>query len=207
MGRLANTIIDTVTFGAVDDALGLKRADAATQQAAEVQAQASEQAIGEQRRQFDISQQNIQPFQQAGVSALEQQQELLNDPGSFQESPGQRFLRERGERSLLRNQAAIGGLGGGNVRSALQQQGIGFAAQDFNNQFSRLGQVAGQGQTAVQNINAMGQNVASNIGQFGQRAAEARASGLLGTAQNNANLTSQLLNLGAQGFGASMGGK
>ncbi|GAG37164.1 unnamed protein product, partial [marine sediment metagenome] len=75
-------------------------------------------------------------------TAQEQQQAAF---AALNESPGQQFLRDRAQKNLLRNSAAIGGLGGGNVRSALVQQGIGFAQQDLQNQFSRLGQLAGQG--------------------------------------------------------------
>jgi len=205
MGKLVNDAIDVVTFGAVDDALGLKGADKATERAGQLQADAANQAIAEQRRQFDETQGSLAPFREAGANALQQQQDLLSGKTKFQDTPGQRFLRERAERSLLRNQSAIGGLGGGNVRSALQQQAIGLAAQDFGNQFSRLGQIAGQGQSAATNIGQFGQATAGNIGQFGQRASEARASGILGQQQNRAALTSQLLSLGGQVGGAALG--
>jgi len=214
MGNLVNNVINVATLGLIDDATGLKAANKATKEAGELQAAASEAAIVEQRRQFDIAQQNNQPFQQAGVTALGQQSTLLGLNGQeaqqqafnqFNQSPGQRFLRERAERSLLRNSAAIGGLGGGNVRSGLQQQAIGFAQQDFDNQFNRLGQLSGRGQTAVSNINQLGANTAGAIGQFGQNAAQARASGLLGQVQNESALTGQLLGLAGQGLGAMAG--
>lgn len=63
----------------------------------------------------------------------------------FTESPGQAYLRERGEQAVLRNAAATGGLGGGRVLQELQRQGMGMAAQDLDAQFGRLSQVAGQG--------------------------------------------------------------
>jgi len=86
-----------------------------------------------------------------GQSALQQQQTMLGMNGldaqnqsfdAFANSPGQQFLRDRQERALMRNAAAMGGLGGGNVRQALQDQAAGNAMQDYNNQFNRLGQVA-----------------------------------------------------------------
>lgn len=102
------------------------------------------------------------PFVQGGQQAFDLQAALSGAAGpeaqaerfrEFRSSPGQEFLRTEAERSLLRNQAAIGGLGGGNVRRALQEQAIGLASQDFGNQFNRLGQVAGQGgQFAQQRI-------------------------------------------------------
>ncbi len=161
--------------------------------AAKAQVKGQEAGIDEQRRQFDVTQQSLQPFQQAGEAALTQQQALLGLSGdeaqqqafaSFSESPGQQFLRERGQRNLLRNASAIGGLGGGNVRSALVQQGVGFAQQDFNNQFGRLGQLAGQGQAAATNVGQFGAQAAGNISNALVAGGQARASGI--TNQNTA---------------------
>jgi len=87
---------------------------------------------------------------------------------AFIESPGQAFLRERAEQALLRNQAAIGGLGGGNVRQELQEQAIGVAATQQQQQIQNLLAVAAQGQQA-----------AGQQGQF-QSAAGGQAAGVMG---------------------------
>ena len=163
MGNLVNKVVEIGTFGLVDDITGTEKAEQAAVQAGELQATAAEQGIDEQRRQFDITQQNLQeaqqfareqqqPFQQTGTDALNQQRILLGLGASpqvsgtgisslkdnrgpqfspleqqqqafaaFSESPGQRFLRDRQEKALLRNAASIGGLRGGNVRTAQQQ--------------------------------------------------------------------------------------
>lgn len=107
--------------------------------------QALQQGLGGS---LDLIARGFAPFVDPGVSAFERQAAQAGALGpeqqrqafaEFTASPGQAFLREQGEQALLRNQAAIGGIGGGNVRSELQRQGIGFAAQDFGNQFDRLG--------------------------------------------------------------------
>ena len=179
---------------------GALAADAAGS-AADVQAAATLAATGEQRRQFDVSQEQAEPFRQAGLGALEQQQALLGLSGpeagaeaisQFQESPGQQFIRQRQERALLRNQAAIGGLGGGNVRTALQQQAAGFAQQDFQNQLSRLGGIAGQGQVATTNIAQLGAGTAGNIGNLLQAGGQAQASGILGSGAAQSRFTQQV---------------
>ena len=124
---------------------------------------------GEQAQRDQLS-----PFSTAGVSALEQQQALLGMGsqeqqnaafGAFTESPGQKFMRDRAQKNLLRNSSAIGGLGGGNVRSDLVEQGAGFAAQDFNNQFARLGDLRTSGQNAATNIGQGALTTAGNIAQ------------------------------------------
>lgn len=164
----------------------------ASKRAGRAQERASEATVAEQRRQFDMTRQDLLPSLEAGNLAREQQQALLGLSGveaqqaafaGLQESPGQQFLRERGQRNLLRNAAAIGGLGGGNVRSELVQQGVGFAQQDLQNQFGRLGQLAGQGQQAATNIGQFGAQSATNIGNALQAGGRARASGILGQNQ------------------------
>ncbi|MEE8207873.1 MAG: hypothetical protein V3T88_02815 [Nitrosomonadaceae bacterium] len=169
--------------------------------AADAQRAAAAGGVSEERRQFDITQEAIEPFRQAGLGALEQQQALLGLSGQeaqqqafqqFQESPGQQFIRQRQERALLRNQAAIGGLGGGNVRTALQQQAAGFAQQDIQNQLSRLGGIAGQGQVATTNVAQLGAGTAGNISQLLQASGQARAGGILGAGAAQSQFTQQL---------------
>lgn len=281
MSGVVNSVVEVGTFGLVDDFTGVESAQDAAREAAGLQAQGAQAGIAEQRRQFDITQEQLAPFREAGASALEQQRILLGlgsspqidpnaerraelqqqisaipqsggggsglvgmigtaidsrnqqrleqlqselsaipaftpeDRGSaqeqqaqafaqLQESPGQRFLRERQQKALLRNQSAIGGLGGGNVRTALQEQAAGFAQQDLQNQFGRLGQLAGQGQAAGTSIGQFGAQTAGNIANLTQAGAEARASGILGAAQQESQFTNQLLNLGGQAAGAAM---
>ena len=215
MSGIVNKVVKVGSFGLIDDVTGVEGAQDAAKEAGRLQADASLAGIEEQRRQFDITQQNLQPFQEAGVSALQQQQALLGLSGAdaqqqafnqFTESPGQRFLRERQEKALLRNASAIGGLGGGNVRTALQEQAAGIAQQDFQNQFGQLGQLAGQGQSAVTNIGQFGAQTAGNIANLGQTAAEARASGILGSQQAEGQFRSSLLGLGGMALGGYLGG-
>jgi hypothetical protein len=93
---------------------------------------------------------------------------------NFNQSPGQEFLRNQGERSIVRNASATGGLGGGNVRRALAEYGTGAAAQDFNNQFQRGQQALGSQQNsagqAAQLAFGTGQGMSNNIGQAGVNA-------------------------------------
>lgn len=100
----------------------------------------------------------LQPWQTSGLKAFDMQAALSGALGAdaqaqayrnFQSSPGQQFLRDRAEQALLRNAAALGGLGGGRVRQELQRQAIGEASQDFNNAFNRIGTVAQGGLQAA----------------------------------------------------------
>jgi len=195
--------------GMVDDITG-KTGERAARDAAQTQAEAYGMGIDEQRRQFDISQENMAPWLEAGTGALGMQQDFLGLSGqeaqqsaydNYTMSPGQEFLRARGEKAITRNAAAIGGLGGGGVRSALQQQGIGFAAQDFGNHYNRLAGMSGTGQTAASNLGQLGSNTASNISNLMGQQGNARASGILGSAQSGIQGTNNLIGLGSMIFG------
>lgn len=116
----------------------------------------------------------------SGAMGPDAQQQAYRD---FAQSPGQQYLIDQSEKALLRNQAAIGGLGGGNVRQELQQNAIGLAAQDYGNQYNRLAALSGQGQQAagqlsnlrgtqaglesgiISGTGQMQSNLAGNIGQ------------------------------------------
>lgn len=102
----------------------------------------------------------LDPFSQRGGEAQKLALALAGGAGSeaafanFEDSPGQQFLRDRGEQAVLRNAAATGGTGGGNVLKELQQFGTGLAAQQVNN---RIGQLSGLGAQGLQAAQSQGQ--------------------------------------------------
>lgn len=130
----------------------------------------------------------------AGVLGPEAQQQAID---SFIQSPGQKFLRDEQEQSILRNQAAIGGLGGGRVRTALQEAALGRAGQFQQSQlenFRNIGQREEQTQANISNIltgggvdlanlrTGIGSNLA-NIG-FGFSAQQAPIASNIGVARS-----------------------
>lgn len=207
--------------------------EAAARTAGEVQATAAREALEEQRRQFGITQEQAEPFRQAELEALQrgaplraergetaleafrQQRALTGLAGAeaqqqamagLEASPAQQFIRERQQQSLLRSSAALGGLGGGQVRSELQQQAAGFASQDLQNQLARLSSLSGTGQVAPQVAQQLGMQRGQFAGQAGglmQAAGQAQAGGILGAQQARAGLQGQLL---GAGIGAGLGG-
>ena len=208
-------VVKIGTLGLVDDAFGEQAAADAAREAAGLQAEAGGRGLAETTRQFDITQATLAPSIEAGNLARDQQQAMLGLLGTdaqtqamtaLQESPSQAFIRKRAQRNLLQNSAAIGGLGGGNVRSALVEQGAGFASADIDQQFRRLQGLSSPGtQTAVQSGQLSGQFAGQQAGmQAG--IGQAQASGVLGAAQAQAQGTQQLLGLGALGLGAMTGG-
>jgi hypothetical protein len=116
----------------------------AARQASEAQAGMSQEAIAEQRRQFDEIRTLLSPFVQAGYTgmerlpgyitagerAFEQQAALAGLSGpeaqraaveAISGSPGFQESVRQGEEALLSRAAATGGLRGGNIQAALGQ--------------------------------------------------------------------------------------
>jgi len=117
---------------------------------------------------------------QSGALGAPAQQNAFNN---FNDSPGQQFLRDRGEQAVIRNAAAMGGVGGGNVQKALATFGQGLAQQDFDNQFNRLGQVSDRGFQATQ----LQSGIAQNQGAAGMNAANLGANYNFNTGQQMAS--------------------
>jgi hypothetical protein len=188
----------------VVDFLDPTGAQAAAEEAARVQSQAAVSAVPIQQQAFLGAQQNIQPFVGVGQAALGSRAALAGLGGQagqeaafaqIAESPGQRFIRDRQQRALLRNASAIGGLGGGNIRTALQEQAAGFAAQDIGAQRQELAQLSGGGLQAAGTLGGLGAATAGNIADLTQAEAAARATGILGSQQAQASGVEQALGL------------
>lgn len=117
----------------------------------------------------------FQPYAAAGENAINMEAALSGALGpeaqqmaqdAFIESPGQKYLREQQEKTLLRNTAAIGGLGGGNVRTALQEQAYGIAAQQQQQYLENLRSIASRGQDVAGSIAGLESSAANNLAQI-----------------------------------------
>lgn len=173
----------------------------AQQQIIDAQNQAQQQSVNAQQQSLSQIQSGtnsgvsaLAPLVQAGNQSTNLQAALSGSLGpeaqaaafaNFQDSPTQKFLRDQGELSVINQAAATGGTGGANVLKELQRFGTGLAAQDFQNQFNRLGDVANRGaQAAGQTANLFdqggqaGANIISSLG--GQRANQAGQLGQFG---------------------------
>ena len=178
--------------------------------AASAQAQASDAAIAEQRRQFDETVELLKPFVEAGQSALGDQMALLG-LGTPQEEadvisniaqgPEYQTLVRTGENAILQNASATGGLRGGNTQAALAQFRPEVLASLINQRYNRLGGISGMGQAAAAGQAAQGQVMASNVGDLLQQRGAAQAGGQLAQGQMYQNI------LGTLGQGAGFFGR
>jgi len=216
---------------------GASQAGKAAEQAGQTQAAASQAGIEEQRRQFDALVQimspyvqagtgamaRLAPYEQAGQQAFGQQQALIGLQGqpaqqqaidALQNSPQFQSLMQQGEGAILQNAAATGGIRGGNVQGALAQ----FRPQMLNalieQQYGRLGGMAGTGlgvtsdifntgQAAAAGQAGAGMQSASNVGNLLANQAQAIAGGQMARGNVGRQTFGDLLSIGtaAAGFG------
>lgn len=158
--------------------------------------------------------QDINPYAIAGQDALRTQRALAGLDGqaafdaAYQESPQMKFLKEQGERAALRNAAATGGLGGGNVLKELTRYNTGLASQDLQNQIANINQLSGRGfnaatQMANMNLNT-GLPAANAINTLGINLATGRTDAATKLADQYGDASTKLANiLGAQGLNIS----
>jgi hypothetical protein len=85
----------------------------------------------------------------SGLLGNDAQQEAFN---AFSSSPGADFAKQEAIRTLTQNAAATGGLGGGNVLRDLTDRATNLYLQDFNNQYSRLSDLANRGFSGASNV-------------------------------------------------------
>lgn len=185
--------------------------------AADQQAQGTSDAIAENRRQFDITQANQAPYLAAGKVALGQlaaENDVPLDQSAIQMDPGYQFGLRQGQQAIDRQTAAAGGRISGAALKAAAQYGTDYATTGYNaayaranqartDRLNRLAALAGVGQTATQNVGALGANTAGANSAL--MVAAGNNAGAATMAQGNiwANTTNQLAAL--YGRGASPG--
>jgi hypothetical protein len=157
---------------------------------AKAQEGASDDAVGEMRRQFDTARGDAMPYIGAGHDALSRLRAMSGldggapDYSGFENAPGRQFAIQQGERSIDRSLAARGkALSGEGVREGVKFA-TGMADQGFNTYWNQLAGVAGLGQTTAANNASVGANTAANVGNAQMQGGNARASGY--AAANNA---------------------
>lgn len=131
--------------------------------------QAGQQGVGEIQGGRDVATQFLEqaiggfdPFAQQGTQAGGIQSALSGALGQEAQrqallnlQPVNEFLQQQGEQALNRQAAALGGIGGGNVRRELVRFGQGLAGQSAQQQFANLGTVANRGFGSLQEQGAL----------------------------------------------------
>ena len=190
LGGVAGTFLGGPIGGTIGSALGgaIEGGESAGQ-ASQAQQQAAQGGIDEQRRQFEAIQRLLQPYNQAGTSAIAQQQTLIGmgTPEAQQQaisalerSPQFAALQQQGENAILQNASATGGLRGGNVQAALAQFRPALLSELIDQQYSRLGGLTSIGQNAAAGVGNAGMSTGVNISNLLGQQGQALAGGILG---------------------------
>ncbi len=180
---MSGWVAGAVVVGSVISSQG---ASDAADTAAQASGQASAASIAEQRRQYDLSRADYQPFLTAGTGAVNRLAAGMAPGGEFSGSfdsagflanqdPGVGFRMSEGIKALDRSAASRGGLLSGATLKGVQRYGQDLASQEYQNAFNRyqtnranqlnpLQSLAGQGQTTATALGQQGANTAGNIG-------------------------------------------
>jgi hypothetical protein len=151
-----------------------------------------------------LNEAEIAKLTKAGLTA-EQIQQLAAVPGSagsgpggaqpgqpgnmsrFFASPDYNFNRSEQLRGVEQSAAARGGAFSGNALRGYSDVASGMASREYGNYFNRLMAMAGMGQAATQQTGNAFQNYGNNASNLLQSQGDARASGILGTANSIGN--------------------
>lgn len=175
--------------------------------AAKASNKGADAATEEQRRQFDITQENLRPWLDAGSGALTRQQAILDgDYTGFYDSPDYLAALDAGTKQLDAGAASRGNLWGGGTDADRIQFGQNLATQNLSNYWSKLAGMSGTGQQTATQLGGFGQNSANAIGENMQNAANTRASAYASQANNWGNVIGQLGNIWGQYQGGRANG-
>lgn len=162
--------------------MSASKAAKAQKSAANSANQVTLQQLAQQQRQYEQDRADLQPYREAGYTALGQLGQGTTAGGAFNRDftmadysadPGYQFRLEQGQRGVEASAAARGGVLSGGTLKALAKYNQGAASQEYGaaydrwrasttDRFNRLAAVAGVGQTATNaGIAAAGANSAA----------------------------------------------
>jgi len=204
--------IATIGTAVIGGSMAANAQKKAGKTAAAAQTQANDQAIAEQRRQFDAIQALFRPYVEAGGGALSRQLDLIGNNGpeaqqkaiqAIEMGPEFAALTRQGEEAILQNASATGGLRGGNVQASLAKFRPEVLSSLINQQYQRLGGLTSIGQASAGMQAQGGQAFANNIGNLYNQRGEVIAGQALANGQANANMWGNIA--GSVGFAAGRG--
>ncbi len=124
---------------------------------------------------------------------------IAPDYSAFYDSPDYKFTFGEGQRAVNAGLAARGLSNSGRAMKELTRYGQGAASTQLNNYRRQLAEMAGIGSQTATNLGNTGANTANQVGSNTQNAADARASGYLGSANSWNSAINSGASLGAYG--------
>lgn len=207
MSVVAAAVVGSAVVGAYASSSAADSQAEAAGNASAAQLQAQRESNALQKEMYDQNRADMQPWREAGMSALSQLSTGLQQGGDFnrnftladfQADPGYAFRQAEGQKAIDNSAAARGSSLSGATLKALSRYGQDYASNEYQNgynrwnndmstRYNRLAGVAGTGQTATQQIGAYGQNTASNIAQGNMNTANQVASNTIGAGNARAS--------------------
>ncbi|MEI6088673.1 MAG: hypothetical protein WCR66_13860 [Bacteroidota bacterium] len=207
---------------AAANAYGSSNASDAAENAANIQAQYGQNAINEQRRQFDINQKNQEPFLKTGQAAntqlnyglglggADQTSGQMGASGSllkpftmadYQQDPGYQFRLSEGQKALDRASAAGGKYFSGGAIKGLTDYNQNSASNEYQNAYNRYNTNQTNTYNRLAGVSGAGQTAANNLGTTGQENTNQISAGLTGI--GNAQAAGQVGSANAWSTGLS----
>lgn len=175
-----------------------------SKKAAQVQADAAAAATAESARQYNQTREDYAPYLQAGYGALNKLTAASNgDTSAFTTSPGYEFRLAEGQKAQQNAFASRGGALSGNALKALSDYNQNTASAEYGNWWNQVAGLAGVGQSATNAVTSAGQANSQNTQNNLLSSANARASGIM----NSANAINNSMNNTASTFGYFFGKK
>jgi len=179
----------------------------AAKKAQKAQMAMMQKAIDEQRAAYGEGKQLLDPYSQAGMGGLQSYLALLGQSGDaaqqeaiygLEQTPGYQAQLQAGQRALLQNASATGGLRGGNVQQGLAEFGSGLFGQYYQNQLNQLNQLQGQGFQANSGLANLRAGQAANISGALNNAGASNANSIMAGYSSDQSTLGSLLGAGAK---------
>lgn len=178
------------------------------------QQNATNLSVAEQKRQYDQTRADNEPWRTTGVKYLGELDSQMGDlnksftMADFQADPGYAFRLAEGQKAIERSASARGGLNSGRTMKALARYGQDYASNEYqsaynrftndqSNRFNRLSSLSGLGQIANQSNQQAGMNASNNISNAYTDMGNANAAGMIAGDNRRAGMFNQMVGTGA----------
>lgn len=193
--------------GVIGSITGSNKQAKAAKEAANQQFESTKYASDQQREMFDQMRKDQQGYMDAGSTALKQLMGGMGNNGQFMKTfngqdiyndPSYKFRLNQGLDAVQSGAASQGGLLSGATQKALSDYGQNFASQEYQNaynrfnadqtnQFNRLANLVGMGQSAAAGVGNAGMQTGQAIANNTMAGANAQAAGTIAAGNRNAN--------------------
>ena len=186
-------MVAAAAIGAAGAIAGGAMAASGAKKAAKTQAASADAASQVQWDMYDQTRQDLDPYKQAGTTALNQLMGQMTPDGYFNQTytgqdiysdPSYQFRLQQGQDAIQSSAAAQGGLLSGATLKALQGYGQDMASQEYSNAYNRFNADQTNRYNRLSNIIGMGQNAAAQTGNAGMQTGQAVANNTMAGANS-----------------------